>query len=266
MFPMVLCNCVIQMSSSFSYETVASILQQPSSAETDVQDDGLMDNLAKNGVEILPPEPFCDTKECSSDSDSKEDLIQETEPIQDISEIEHLGMSLVDCLKLAARETQSGEYVDFEAEGKRNNMNQSHILTPLGDDKNRREEVKTEFEFEANEHVVSQVEKDEDQLITTQGNLTSKEDIQSIIYVEIDPVLKEVDFKEIAIDESPDKNKRDEHPPSKTVRDQTNSGKSKAADLMPLALEEAIQEELEFEVGQEDLGTVWLAELYMDGG
>ncbi|XP_056592349.1 EH domain-binding protein 1-like protein 1 isoform X2 [Triplophysa dalaica] len=248
------------------YETVACILQQPSSAETDVQDDGLVDNLAKNGVEILPPEPFCDTKECSSDSDSKEDLIQDTEPIQDISEIEPLGMSLVDCLKLAARETQSGEYVDFDAEGKRSNMNQSHILTPLGDDKHRMEEVKTEFEFEANEHVVSQVEKDEDQLITTQGNLTSKEDIQSIIYVEIDPVLKEVDFKEIAIDESPDKNKCDERPPSKTVRDQTNSGKTKAADLMPLALEEAIQEELVFEVGQEDLGTVWLAELYMDGG
>ncbi|KAA0703997.1 EH domain-binding protein 1-like protein 1 [Triplophysa tibetana] len=248
------------------YETVASILQQPSSEETDVQDNGLVDNLDKNVVEILPPEPFCDTKECSSDSDSEEDLIQDTEPIQDISEIEPLGMSLVDCLKLAARETQSGEYVDFEAEGKRSSMNQSHILTPLGDDKNWMEEVKTEFEFEANEHVVSQVEKDEDQLITTQGNLTSKEDMQSIIYVEIDPVRKEVDFKEIAIDESPAKNKRDERPPSETVRDRTKSGKTKAADLMPLALEEAIQEELEFEVGQEDLGTVWLAELYMDRG
>ncbi|XP_057176769.1 uncharacterized protein ehbp1l1b isoform X11 [Triplophysa rosa] len=248
------------------YETVASILQQPSLAETDVQDDALVDNLDENVVEILPPEPFCDTKECPSDNDSKEDLIQETVPIQDISEIEPLGMSLVECLKLAARETQSGESVDFQAEGKRSTNNQSHILTPLGDGKNWKEEVKMEFEFEANEHVVSQVEKDEDQLITTQGNLTSKEDIQSIIYVEIDPVLKEVDFKEIAIDESPDKNKRDERPPSKTVRDQTNSGKTKAADLMPLALEEAIQEELEFEVGQEDLGTVWLAELYMDGG
>lgn len=171
-------------------------------------------------------------------------------------------MSLVECLKLAARETQSGELVDFEA--KRTPKNQSHTLTPLGDDKNWKEKVKTEFEFIANEHVV---EKDEDQPVTTQDNVTpNSEDIQGLIYVEIDPVLEEVDFKEIAIDESPDKNNREEHLLSKAVRDQKNSGKTKAADLTPLALEEASQEELEFEVGQEDLGTVWLAELYMDGG
>ncbi len=33
-----------------------------------------------------------------------------------------------------------------------------------------------------------------------------------------------------------------------------------------MAESEGSQEELEFELGQEDLGTVWSAELYMDGG
>lgn len=248
----------MSMSLSFSYETVASILQQPSSEETDVQDDTQEDNLDENVVEILPPEPFCDTNERSSDNDSKEDLVKDTVPIQDISEIKASGMSLVECLKLAASETLGDESVNIEAEAK-TSTNQSHILTPLGDDKSWNQE-----DLEANEHMVSQVEKNEDQPISTQDSITPKEDIQGLIYVEIDPVLKEVDFKEIAIDESPDKNKREERPPSKTV--QTKSGKTKAADLMPLALEEASQEELEFEVGQEDLGTVWLAELYMDGG
>ncbi|XP_073730387.1 EH domain-binding protein 1-like protein 1 isoform X10 [Misgurnus anguillicaudatus] len=240
------------------YETMASIVQQPSPASDD-------DNSDEAVIEILPPEPFCDTKvECPCDDETQEYVIKDTVPIQDIIEVEPLGMSLVECLKLAARETQSEGSIHFEAQAKQMIAKEPlQIPTPLQDDKSWREELNTDVCI-TNESVVSEVAKNEELLLTTQEDVTSKENVQELIGVEIDSLVKEADFKEIGIDESSDKHK--ERPPCKTVRGETNSGKTKAADLMPLAMDEALQDEMEFEVGQEDLGTVWLAELYMDGG
>ncbi len=50
------------MSSSFSYETMPSKLQQPSTTETDVPDNTILDDHDGSVVEILPPEAFSDTK------------------------------------------------------------------------------------------------------------------------------------------------------------------------------------------------------------
>ncbi|XP_065114253.1 EH domain-binding protein 1-like protein 1 isoform X7 [Paramisgurnus dabryanus] len=240
------------------YETMASIVQQPSPTGDD-------DNPDDTVIEILPPEPFCDTKvERPSDDVTHENVIKDTVPIQDINEVEPLGMSLVECLKLAARETQSEGSINSEAQAKQMIAKEpSQIPTPLQDDKSLREELNTEACI-TNESVVSEVAKNEELLLTTQDDVTSKENVQELIGVEIDSLVKEADFKEIGIEQSSDKHK--ERPPCKTVRGETNSGKTKAADLMPLAMDEALQDEMEFEVGQEDLGTVWLAELYMDGG
>ncbi|XP_051539451.1 uncharacterized protein LOC127432424 [Myxocyprinus asiaticus] len=259
------------------YESMASILQQPSPAET--QDEAILNNQDGTVIEILPPELFCATKiEHPTDDEPKEHIIKDLLPIQGISELqidiptssEPLTMSLVECLKLAARETQSGGSMNFEAQAEGSTSREKiateplQIPIPLGDDKS----MKTGACI-ASKIVVSNVEKYEEPCLpmeTTQEGIISKEDIQDLSDVETDLLLNEVDFVEIRIDESPEGNRHEELLPAKTVRAQMTPGKTKAADLKPLAELEGSQEELEFELGQEDLGTVWLAELYMDGG
>lgn len=141
------------MFSSFSYETMASIVQQPSPTGDD-------DNPDDAVIEILPPEPFCDTKvERPCDDVTHENVIKDTVPIQDINEVEPLGMSLVECLKLAARETQSEGSINSEAQAKQMIAKEpSQIPTPLQDDKSWREELNTEACI-TNESVVSEVAK-----------------------------------------------------------------------------------------------------------
>ncbi|XP_051541837.1 EH domain-binding protein 1-like isoform X9 [Myxocyprinus asiaticus] len=256
-----------------SYETMATILQQPSPAET--PDEAILDNQDGTVVEILPPDPFCDTKiEHPTDDEPEEHIIKDLLPIQSVSELridiptssEHLTMSLVECLKLAAKETQSVGSMNIEAQDEGSTsmdniaIEQSQIPTPLEDDKSMKTGACIASKIE---------EKDEESCLpmeTTQEDITSKEDIQDISSVETDLLLKEVDFEEIRLDESPERNKHEDLLPAKTVRAQMTPGKTKAADLKPLAESEGSQQELEFELGQEDLGTVWLAELYMDGG
>ncbi|XP_051541829.1 uncharacterized protein LOC127433722 isoform X2 [Myxocyprinus asiaticus] len=255
------------------YETMATILQQPSPAET--PDEAILDNQDGTVVEILPPDPFCDTKiEHPTDDEPEEHIIKDLLPIQSVSELridiptssEHLTMSLVECLKLAAKETQSVGSMNIEAQDEGSTsmdniaIEQSQIPTPLEDDKSMKTGACIASKIE---------EKDEESCLpmeTTQEDITSKEDIQDISSVETDLLLKEVDFEEIRLDESPERNKHEDLLPAKTVRAQMTPGKTKAADLKPLAESEGSQQELEFELGQEDLGTVWLAELYMDGG
>ncbi|XP_051971715.1 microtubule-associated protein futsch isoform X2 [Xyrauchen texanus] len=259
------------------YETMASILQQPSPAK--IQDEAILDNQDETMVKILPSEPFSDTKiEHPTDYEPKEDIIKDLLPIQGISELqidiltssEPLNMSLVDCLKLAAREAQSRGSMNFESQAEGITSKEKiaieplQIPIPLIHDKS----VKTGACI-ASKIVVSNVEKYEEPCLpleTTREGIISKEDVQDLSNVETDLLLNEVDFVEIRIDESPEGNRHEELLPAKTVRAQMTSGKTKAADLKPLAELEGSQEELEFELGQEDLGTVWLAELYMDGG
>ncbi|XP_042621075.1 titin-like isoform X3 [Cyprinus carpio] len=243
------------------YETMTSILQQPSTTETDVKDDKILDDQDGSVVEILPPEVFSDTKiEHPTDDEPQKSIIQDFLPsgeLQiDIQTSEPVAMSLVECLKLAARETQSGS-MNFKTQDKgspskqKTAIEQTQILTPIGNDKYMKVELMSES-------VISNEKKNEEPCLPLEEeeDITAKKDVQNLSYVETDHLVTEVDFEKIKIHESPKRNGHEEFLP----------GKITAADLRPMAESEGSQEELEFELGQEDLGTVWSAELYMDGG
>uniref|UniRef100_A0A9J8AFN3 EH domain binding protein 1-like 1b n=1 Tax=Cyprinus carpio carpio TaxID=630221 RepID=A0A9J8AFN3_CYPCA len=243
------------------YETMTSILQQPSTTETDVKDDKILDDQDGSVVEILHPEVFSDTKiEHPTDDEPQESIIQDLLPsgeLQiDIQTSEPVAMSLVECLKLAARETQSGS-MNFKTQDKgspskqKTAIEQTQILTPIGNDKYMKVELMSES-------VISNEKKNEEPCLPLEEeeDITAKKDVQNLSYVETDHLVTEVDFEKIKIHESPKRNGHEEFLP----------GKITAADLRPMAESEGSQEELEFELGQEDLGTVWSAELYMDGG
>ncbi|XP_052422516.1 microtubule-associated protein 1B isoform X2 [Carassius gibelio] len=243
------------------YETMTSILQQPSTTEADVQDDTILDDHDGSVVEILPPEAFSDTKiEHTSDDELQESIIQDLLPsgeLQiDIQTSEPVAMSLVECLKLAARETQSGS-MNFKTQDKgsppiqKAANEQTQILTPIRNDKCMMVEFKSES-------VLSNEEKNEEPFLPLEEeeDITAKKEVQNLSTLETDGLVTKVFLEEIKMHESPKIN----------VHEGLLPGKITAADLRPMAESEGSQEELEFEVGQEDLGTVWSAELYMDGG
>ncbi|XP_059394950.1 uncharacterized protein ehbp1l1b isoform X8 [Carassius carassius] len=250
-----------QKSLEAGYETMTSILQQPSTTEADVQDDTILDDHDGSVVEILPPEAFSDTKiEHPSDDELQESIIQDLLPsgeLQiDIQTSEPVAMSLVECLKLAARETQSGS-MNFKTQDKGSTSKQkaaneqTQILTPIRNDKCMMVEFKSES-------VLSNEEKNEEPFLPLEEkeDITAKKEVQNRSFVETDGLVTKVVLEEIKMHESPKIN----------VHEELLPGKITAADLRPIAESEGSQEELEFELGQEDLGTVWSAELYMDGG
>lgn len=241
------------MSSSFSYETMTSILQQPSAEETDVQDDTILDNQGGSVVEILPPEAFCDTKmEHPTDDEPQEHLIKDLLPsgeLQiDIQTAEPVAMSLVECLKLAARETQSGS-INFKAQDEGSPSKQKTQRTSKRNDKSMKMELKSESVI-SNEKINKETCLP---LESTKEDMPAKKGVQNISAG--DSLV--VDYEEIKKHESP---KRNGHGELLLGKMTPGKIKIKTADLRPMA------EELEFELGQEDLGTVWSAELYMDGG
>ncbi|XP_050976652.1 EH domain-binding protein 1-like protein 1 isoform X2 [Labeo rohita] len=233
------------------YETMTSVLQQPSTTETD---DTVLDDQDGSVVEILPPEAFSDTKiEHPTDDEPQESIIHDLLPSGesqiDIQTSEPVAMSLVECLKLAARETQSGSmYFKTQDKGSPSKQKATNEQI-LRNDKSIKVELKSE-------RVISKEEKNEEPLESAQEDITAEKEVQSLSSVETGHLMTEVDFEEITIHESPKRNRHEELLP----------GKIKGADLRPMAESEGSQEELEFELGQEYIGTVWSAELYMDGG
>ncbi|XP_026075588.1 uncharacterized protein LOC113054329 isoform X7 [Carassius auratus] len=237
------------------YETMTSILQQPSTTETNVKDDTILDGQDGSVVQILPSEAFFDTKiEHPTNDELQESVIQDLLPSGEASE--PVAMSLVECLKLAARETQSRS-MNFKTQDKgspskqKTASEQTQILTPIGNDKYMKVELKSES-------LILNEEKNKEPCLplVEEEDITTKKDVHNLSYVETDHLLTEVDFEKKKLHKSPQRNGHKEVMP----------GKITAADLRPMAESEGSQEELEFELGQEDLGTVWSAELYMDGG
>ncbi|XP_067288595.1 uro-adherence factor A isoform X2 [Pseudorasbora parva] len=249
------------------YETMTSILQQPSAAETDVQDDTILENQDGSVVEILPPEAFCDTKiEHPTDDEPQEHLIRDLLPSSelqmDIQTAEPVAMSLVECLKLAARETQSGS-LNFKAQDEgspskqKTAIEKTKILAPKRNDKSMKMELKSKS-------MISHEEMKEEPCLpleSTKEDIPAKKEVQYITAMETDRPVTVVESKEIKIHKSP---KRNEH--GELLLGKMTPGKTTEAVIRPLAESEGSQEELEFERGQEDLGTVWSAGLYMDGG
>ncbi|TRY99266.1 hypothetical protein DNTS_022824 [Danionella cerebrum] len=213
------------------YETMTSILQQPS--EIDVQDNSSLEHQEGPVVELLPPEAFCDGKlELPTDDESQQSLINDLLPYSElqIGFQSSESMSLVECLKLAAQETQSGSVND---EG----------TSSLQNTANKQTEIMTRKENQS-ESIISNEEKKPLEIL--------QEDKSSIVQsiVEMGPVTDIVEMPKT----------------SGTSQEVLWPSKTAALNLRPMVEFEGSQEELEFERGQEDLGTVWSADLYMDGG
>ncbi|KAL6472057.1 hypothetical protein MHYP_G00182450 [Metynnis hypsauchen] len=279
------------------YETVASILIQPSPAEVPTKpDDGEAGDQEAPEMEIRPPEPFCDTTFTNlpeAAKDNKDSVLGEE--IKMKPPAEPTGRSLVECLRLAASEVERGRGLS-EPEPETSIIKTSLCVEkireepPALENKIRRDEPEPEtgtsvrsaheekMKMEEPSTVESQTKKDEPkpeenkcavlniekitELSTTPETDKSlnNQDAPAVSSTKEFPPLKEVDFDIIASEECLGKANEDE-PGSK------GEGLEKKETLLrPVFLSEALEDEVEFESGQEDMGTVWLAELYMDDG
>ncbi|XP_060751625.1 EH domain-binding protein 1-like protein 1 isoform X2 [Tachysurus vachellii] len=247
------------------YETVTS-MSIPT--ETNNPEDT---ESANQEFEILPPEAFCDTNLITATKGTTEEHhkapinedINTQISCEDASHVtsasEPSGQSLVDCLRLAASEVErEAESVKKQPEAEISNskrtvhkVNISKESTGVGGQTCRNEQ-----KLKANENSEPNIEKfrkpsqspDSSTSPDNNNGLYSNEDV---------PVLKEVDFDDIASEEQSTNEE-----PGEIIPDL----QKKETYVCPLVLSESVEEELEFETGQEDLGTVWLAELYMDEG
>ncbi|XP_062341977.1 mucin-2 isoform X3 [Osmerus eperlanus] len=238
------------------YETMASILQP--SVQTQVPDS---DQPFPSDLDILPPAAFSDTAEeqpiMGQDGPLDSSLVLEINR-KELSELLSRRWSskpsLVDRLRQAAIEQEMT-----------NEMVAGPDETALPDPcqtQNRethRAERETKIAEEKSEAEGDRPETHPKRPETDRAEKTGRPDTESAPVesanasscVEAWPPLKEVELDDIAYEdclEAP------EPPPSPGRR--------------PILLkqEEEKGEELEFELGQEDLGTVWSAELYMEGG
>ncbi|KAK3521581.1 hypothetical protein QTP70_014773 [Hemibagrus guttatus] len=254
------------------YETVTSMLMQPIPTETYKPEDT---ELGNQGFEILPPEAFCDTNLIKATKKTTEEhykapMIKEGISTQISSEeasrvtcgSEPSGRSLVDCLRLAASEVErESESLKNQPEAETSNGKRTVRKVKISKESAsiRGQTWKKEQKPKASEKSEPSIEKSRKPSPTPDSNtspdnnnnrlgLNSTEDV---------PLLKEVDFDDIAIEEQSTNDEPGEIKPDLQKKETYAS---------PSVLCESVEEELEFETGQEDLGTVWLAELYMDGG
>ncbi|XP_060764480.1 uncharacterized protein ehbp1l1b isoform X4 [Neoarius graeffei] len=257
------------------YETVTSMLMQPNPTESDNPEDTECGNQE---FEILPPEPFCDTNLIKATKEVtvehyKAPVIKEGISTQtSCEEASHVtlgselsGRSLVDCLRLAASE------IEREAESIKN---KPEAETGLGNRMVRKVKIskeksssvggqtwKNEQQPKATESSELIIEKSRKSSPTPETNTSpeNNNNAPGLYSTEDVPLLKGAN--------SDDKGS-EEH--LKNVNEQPGELKpdlqKKETYMSPLLLSEPGEEELEFEKGQEDVGTVWLAELYMDEG
>ncbi|XP_058267734.1 uncharacterized protein ehbp1l1b isoform X3 [Hemibagrus wyckioides] len=254
------------------YETVTSMLMQPIPTETNKPEDTESGNQE---FEILPPEAFCDTNLIKATKETTEEhykdpMIKEgistqiscKEASRVTSGSEPSGRSLVDCLRLAASEVErEAESLKIQPEAETSNSKRTVRKVKISKESASvgGQPWKKEQKPKASEKSEPSIEKSRKPSPTPVSNtnpdnnnnrlgLNSTEDV---------PLLKEVDFDDIAIEEQSTNEE-----PGEIKLDLLK----KETYANPMVLCESVEEELEFETGQEDLGTVWLAELYMDGG
>ncbi|XP_036450375.1 EH domain-binding protein 1-like protein 1 isoform X2 [Colossoma macropomum] len=274
------------------YETVASILIQPSPAEPTKPDDEEAGDQEAPEIEIRPPEPFCDTAFTNlpeAAKDNKDSVLGEESKTKPPAE--PTGRSLVECLRLAASEVERGRGVSepepetsitkrtvcvekmmeeppaLENEIERDEPEPETSTSVRSAPEEKMEEPPTiesrrdEPKPEENKHAVLNVEKITEPSTTPETDKSvNNKDALGVSSTKEFPPLKEVDFDMIASEECLRKANEDE-PGNK------GEGQEKKETLLrPVFLSEALEDEVEFESGQEDVGTVWLAELYMDDG
>ncbi|XP_037403122.1 EH domain-binding protein 1-like protein 1 isoform X14 [Pygocentrus nattereri] len=277
------------------YETVASILIQSSPAETPTKpDDREAGDQEGPEIEIRPPEPFCETAFTNlpeAAKDNKNPILGEE--IKTTPLAEPKGKTLVECLRLAASEVERGRGLS-EPEPETSIIKTSVCVEkmteepPMLESKIRRDEPepetgtsvrsaheekmeepptvesqlkKDETKPEVNERAVLNVEKITEPTTTPEIHKSINiKDAPAMSSTEEFPLLKEVDFDMIASEECLEKANEDES------GSKGDGLEKKETLLRPVFLSEALDDEVEFESGQEDMGTVWLAELYMDEG
>ncbi|XP_046716758.1 EH domain-binding protein 1-like protein 1 isoform X10 [Silurus meridionalis] len=247
------------------YETVTSMLMQPIPAEPHNPEDSESKN---QDFEILPPEPFCDANlvKATEESTEKHDTTsviadgltaqssgEEAVHVSVVSE--HSGQSLVDCLRLAASE------VGREVESVKPVIETSRSKRAVHKVKISEEESSSEGQSWRNEQKPqASVSSDLNTEKSRRSFLSPDNKNASSLYSAEDvSLLKEVDFDDISSEEHLQNIHEEPREPEPDLQ-------KKETYLSPLVLCESVEEELEFEMGQEDLGTVWLAELYMDQG
>lgn len=255
-----------------SYETVTSMLMQPS-PETHSPEDT---ESVNQELEVLPPAPFCDSNLISATEEAAEDNYKALMNKEDIytqmscKGVNHVtlgsepsGRSLVDCLRLAASEVERDAEViinkpDAEtSNGKRMvrkvkiSREESSSVGQIG------QTGKNEQKPAAGESSKQDIERSRKPSPAPETN-TSPDNKAPGLY-STDSLLKEGDCVEIASEE-PIKIFNEDH---KEIKPDLQK---KETCVISSILSESPEEELEFEMGQEDLGTVWLAELYMDEG
>lgn len=220
--------------------------------------------------EILPPEPFCDTNlikatEKHYKASEITEGISTHMPSEDAGHVtsasEPAGRSLVDCLRLAASEVEiKTEFVKNkpEAEISKRTVRKMKISkeesSSVGDQTFTNEQKPDACES-------SEPDRKKSRKPSVQEMNTSPEDNNNAVGLcsTEDSLEKEVDFYDIANEEHL-KNDDEEPGVVKPALQQKETSVSR------LVLSDAVEGELEFEQGQEDVGTVWLAELYMKEG
>ncbi|XP_053542556.1 uncharacterized protein ehbp1l1b isoform X6 [Ictalurus punctatus] len=256
------------------YETVTSMLMQSSPTETDNPEDTKSGNQE---FEILPPEPFCDTNLIKATKEATEEhnkapMIKEgissqisyDETRRVTSGSASSGRSLVDCLRLAASDVErEAEFLKNKSEAETSNGKRTVRKVKISKEESSSvggQAWKNEQKPKASESSEPNFEKSRKpfsfpETKTSPDNnnalgLYSTEDVLLLKQVNLDDIASEEHLKNA--NEEPEEIKPDLQ--------------KKETYVIPLVLSETVEEELEFEVGQEDLGTVWLAELYMDEG
>lgn len=257
-----------------SYETVTSMLMQSSPTETDNPEDTKSGNQE---FEILPPEPFCDTNLIKATKEATEEhnkapMIKEgissqisyDETRRVTSGSASSGRSLVDCLRLAASDVErEAEFLKNKSEAETSNSKRTVRKVKISKEESSSvggQAWKNEQKPKASESSEPNFEKSRKpfsfpETKTSPDNnnalgLYSTEDVLLLKQVNLDDIASEEHLKNA--NEEPEEIKPDLQ--------------KKETYVIPLVLSETVEEELEFEVGQEDVGTVWLAELYMDEG
>ncbi|XP_062869885.1 EH domain-binding protein 1-like protein 1 [Trichomycterus rosablanca] len=230
------------------YETVTSMLTHPSPREPEEPEDA---EPVPEEIEILPPEPFCDAEPTRA-SKEPSDLLSPSVP-------EPSGRSLADNLRFAASE------VERESERRPTGTAETEMEAEIMNSKRTVHKLKISTTLESRGQPQAQsLEEMIDQPFLTCVPLEAQKKLEICdgspgVTTEPVPLLKEVDLGDIAVEECLEHLSEE---PSEMKPD-VQKKKTHTGGLIP---SEPLEEELEFEVGQEDVGTVWLAELYMSDG
>uniref|UniRef100_A0A4W5QIG8 EH domain binding protein 1 like 1 n=1 Tax=Hucho hucho TaxID=62062 RepID=A0A4W5QIG8_9TELE len=272
------------------YETVTSILQPSDLMMSNDDEVGEPDSrpLSPSEFEILPPEAFSDAMEELPVVVTDSSLVQLTHKNETTEETGRLSLVATLCLAAVEQEMFKDPITKIEQEVKPLKESTKPLKESTEPLKKSTEPLKesteplkksTEPLKESTEPLKESTEplkeSTEPQKETNTVKGKPEKDVRPPVLPPVEnikdaksftddfPPLREAELDEIAYEECLEDNEDDATPIVNytKARKETIKGKTKTV-FMP----DSDSDELEFEMGQEDIGTVWLAELYMDAG